>query len=76
MDEVTLSNYIGVKLLKAKSMTRLVYNTYRGWKMPNDENPDDNGYLVVYPDGYESWSPKPQFEEAYREMYLGSMNFG
>jgi len=76
MDEVTLSNYIGVKLLKAKSMTRLVYNTYRGWKMPNDENPDDDGYLVVYPDGYESWSPKPQFEEAYREMYLGSMNFG
>lgn len=25
-----------------------------------------NGYKVVYPDGYISWSPKDVFEEAYR----------
>jgi hypothetical protein len=24
------------------------------------------GYLVQYPDGYESWSPKESFEGAYR----------
>lgn len=24
------------------------------------------GYLVVYPDGYKSWSPKRVFEESYR----------
>jgi hypothetical protein len=24
------------------------------------------GYHVIYPDGYESWSPKAAFEEAYR----------
>lgn len=24
------------------------------------------GYLVVYPDGYKSWSPKHVFEESYR----------
>jgi len=27
--------------------------------------PNNLGYLVVYPDGYESWSPKDVFEKAY-----------
>lgn len=26
------------------------------------------GYRVIYPDGYESWSPKASFEGAYREI--------
>ncbi len=26
------------------------------------------GYKVVYPDGYESWSPKDVFERNYREI--------
>lgn len=34
----------------------------------------DDGYKVVYPDGYTSWSPKAVFEEAYRETT--NMNFG
>ena len=25
-----------------------------------------HGYLVIYPDGYKSWSPKHVFEESYR----------
>ncbi len=29
-------------------------------------NPGADGYLVAYPDGYMSWSPKKVFEEAYR----------
>lgn len=28
----------------------------------------ENGYLVVYEDGYESWSPKEVFEKAYRPI--------
>jgi len=28
------------------------------------------GYRVIYPDGYESWSPKEVFEEAYHELLL------
>lgn len=27
-----------------------------------------DGYHVIYPDGYESWSPKETFEAAYREV--------
>ncbi len=44
--------YIGTKLIKA----------YR------DDRDGKAGYAVTYPDGYESWSPKEVFEEAYREV--------
>lgn len=60
-----MQKYIGVKRIEAKPMTRGDYNTYRGWKIPANENPADEGYLVKYRDGYESWSPKEIFEEAY-----------
>lgn len=54
-------------MLEAKPMNRGEYNRYRGWPIPQDENPDDEGYLVKYRDGYESWSPKEVFEESYSE---------
>nr|DAU51108.1 MAG TPA: Dec protein, OB-Fold, Decoration, VIRAL PROTEIN [Caudoviricetes sp.] len=60
-----MQKYIGVKRIKARPMTRGDYNTYRGWQIPADEDPADEGYLVKYRDGYESWSPKEVFEEAY-----------
>lgn len=66
--------YIGTKIIEAKPMTRGDYNIFRGWKIPEDENPEDRGYLVKYPDGYISWSPKGVFEEAYREC--DSIPFG
>ena len=57
-------------------MTRAEYNTFRGWQLPQNENGKDDGYLVEYIDGgkpnvpeykgYVSWSPKEQFENAYR----------
>lgn len=62
-----MKDYIGTKMIQAKPMTRGDYNKYRGWQIPADENPEDEGYLVKYKDGYESWSPKETFEEAYRE---------
>ena len=61
-------------MIEAKEMNRGDYNKYRGWTIPEDENPADEGYLVKYSDGYESWSPKKQFEEAYRDCM--GMNFG
>ena len=56
--------YIGIKLVEAEPMTRGAYNEYRGWTIPENENPDDEGYLVKYSDDYESWCPKNQFEES------------
>lgn len=60
--------YVGTKLIKAEKMTRGEYNKYRGWTIPQDENPDDEGYIVFYSDDYMSWSPKDAFEDSYREV--------
>ena len=69
--------YIGTKMINAEPMTRAAYNVFRGWELPADENGDDEGYLVEYLDGgrpnttthagYVSWSPKEQFDNAYRK---------
>jgi hypothetical protein len=53
--------------------------TYYGTKVVQAE-PGENvssgaaGYKIVYPDGYESWSPKAVFEASYRQD--GEMTFG
>ena len=72
------------KVVKAIEMTRAEYNIYRGWELPKNECGDDEGYLVEYVDGgkpntseysgYVSWSPKEQFENAYKES--GNLSFG
>ena len=69
-----MQKFIGTKLIEATPMSRGVYNEYRGWQAPVDENPKDEGYLVKYPDGYESWSPKETFEAAYHEN--GKFTYG
>lgn len=64
------------KTVKAVPMNRKDYNDLRGWSVPSDENPEDEGYLVEYQDdghknvegfdGYISWSPKDVFKKGYR----------
>jgi len=53
------------------SETQVKMDTYIGTKIicanPQVKNGID-GYKVVYPDGYVSWSPKDVFEEAYRKI--------
>lgn len=75
--KLELAKYIGTKLIKAKPMTRGEYNAYRGWKIPENENTEDEGYMVVYVDSddYVSWSPKDVFDRAYRSCDDG-MTFG
>lgn len=48
---MTAKLHIGTKLIKATPMTRQEYNDLRGWVVPSDENPADDGYLVEYIDG-------------------------
>lgn len=67
--------YLGTKVVHAVPMNRLDYNILRGWKLPDNEDGSDEGYLVQYANnqdsnvegfsGYVSWSPKHIFEEAY-----------
>lgn len=53
-----MKKYIGTKIILAAPITK-------GGK---------EGYKVVYSDGYESWSPKDVFEEAYRP--IDGLTFG
>lgn len=69
-----MKKYIRCHVVEAEPMTRGDYNKYRGWEIPANENPADEGYHVVYPDGYESWCPKAQFEAAGRPV--DGMTFG
>lgn len=69
-----MKNYIGTKQLKAEPMNLGDYNVKRGWKIPENEDPAREGYLVEYPDGYISWSPKEVFEESYKET--SGLTFG
>ena len=66
--------YIRMHKVEAEPMTRGDYNKFRGWEIPSNENPADEGYKVTYPDGYVSWCPKTQFEEAGRPF--DGMTFG
>ena len=64
------------KTVRAVPMNRKDYHDLRGWSVPSDENPDDEGYLVEYEpdrhsnvegfDGYISWYPKDIFEKGYK----------
>ncbi len=53
-----MKDYIGTKLVQAEPAAK----------------DGKEGYKVVYADGYESWSPKDTFEEAYR--LTSGMSFG
>lgn len=70
-----MNKYLGTKEVLAKPMTRGEYNDYRGWQIPENEDPNEQGYLIEYQDGgkskdsrhagYISWSPADVFDRAY-----------
>ena len=52
-----METYIGTKIVMAEPCER--------WEEGGDVKAAVPGYKVIYPDGYESWSPKDVFEKAY-----------
>ena len=70
-------HYICHKEVLARPMNRLSYNVLRGWVVPANENPADEGFLIEnldggqgnHPDfaGYISWIPKEMFDLSYEE---------
>ncbi len=69
-----MRQYINVEQVEAKPMTRGDYNKYRGWTVPTDENPADEGYLVKHSDNYVSWIAKDDFEKTYNVVGVRSLN--
>lgn len=71
-----MEQFIGTKIVQAEPHTM-----HRGARFGTDadglitaEPVKEEGYKVRYEDGYESWSPKEVFEEAYRRT--DGLNFG
>lgn len=71
-----MQNYIGVKIVKATPGTMAEAQAMKCkcsvevqekiLEQSGTENLE--GYIVKYPDGYISWSPKDVFEKAYRPL--------
>lgn len=59
-----MKQYIRTKLISAEPMTEGEYYAYKQYRQIA-KNPDNPGYLVVYPDNYESWLPTEVFEKTY-----------
>lgn len=67
--------YVGTKVIHALEMSLGEYNKLRGWGMPANEDPKEEGYLVEYTNGgvpnvpgfggYISWCPKEVFVKVY-----------
>jgi Phage protein (N4 Gp49/phage Sf6 gene 66) family len=80
-----VQTYVGTKVIHATPMTRGFYNGLRGWTVPENEDPRDEGFMVEYTDGgapnvsgyagYISWSPKDVFEKAYRPVVAQPLTY-
>ena len=65
--DVQMKQYIGIKVVAARPVTRGDYNIFRGWQIPADEDPADEGYVMKYVNGHVQWLPKDMFESDYKE---------
>ena len=68
--------YIGVEKVFAVPMTKKEFLKRKNENFTVTEKngeEDQDGYLVLYPNNYESWSPKKVFENSYAHTtYVGS----
>lgn len=70
-----MKQYIGIKIIKAVPAIKKGGKVYgEGSPIPKTMEKSEEGYKVIYEDGYESWSPKDVFEKAYRQT--DGLNFG
>ena len=69
-----MKQYIGTKIIQAEPAYRVDGKVFvKANIVPSGVRIED-GYKIIYPDGYESWSPKDVFEDAYRAT--DGMSFG
>jgi hypothetical protein len=68
-----MKKYLGIKAVSAEPMDYITAGK-AGLIRDYGEGKNCEGYKVVYADDYESWSPKPVFEKAYRE--IDGLTFG
>lgn len=64
--ERNMKQFTATKTVKAIPMTRTDAEKFLGRSITPADPKAEEGYLLLYPDGYYSWSPKEVFEKAYR----------
>ena len=69
-----MKQYIGTKVIQAEPAYRVDGKVFVKANIVPYGYKIEDGYKVIYSDGYESWSPKDVFEAAYRAT--DGMNFG
>ena len=63
-----MKTYSGTMSVDARPMTRAEYNELRGWELPADENGDDLGMYVEYPNtGHKNWMTRDIFGLTFKE---------
>lgn len=69
-----MKKYIGTKTIMAMPMAKSEAEKVLNRSLADAKGGED-GYLVEYPDGYKSWSPRETFEEYYKiaDTYLDRM---
>lgn len=60
-----MKKYIGTKTIMAQPMAKSEAEQVLNRSL-SDAKGGEDGYLIEYPDGYKSWSPKEAFEKAYQ----------
>lgn len=65
--------FIGTKIVQAEPMSLYEFLQRQGKEIPAGEI-DKPGYLVVYADSYQSWSPADVFEQCYRPVDYNERN--
>ena len=63
---IGLQQYTGTKTVYAAPLTRTDAASRLGRNLKYGNSDEEEGYLVQYEDGYQSWSPKSTFEKAYK----------
>lgn len=58
--------YTGTKTVYAAPLNRTEAAARIGRNLKSENSDEEEGYLVQYEDGYQSWSPKSTFEKAYQ----------
>ena len=69
-----MKKYIRCHIVDAEPMTFGSYCTSCSNLVVDSYDPADEGYRVIYPDGYVSWCPKEAFDQAARPV--DGMTFG
>lgn len=76
VNKLIMKTYLASKIVKAEPMTRGAFLNERYGTEPDFDDPThkEEGYKVVYPDGYTSWSPKEPFDLSHRLITSGEVD--